>query len=216
MSGGKAVVVDHGIGNLRNVVRALVAAGAEVDPSSDPNVVAAADRLVLPGVGAFRGCMDEMRSRGQLDAVLEFVRAERPLLGICVGMQILFEVGEEFGETPGLGLLPGRVRALPATRSDGTAHKIPHIGWSALVPASGSLWAGTILDGVEPGTAAYFLHSFEGVPTNPADRLADCDYGGRPVCAAVRRGDIHGCQFHPEKSGPAGIAILRRFLNLVP
>jgi len=216
MSGGEVVVVDHGVGNLRNVVRALAAAGAEVELSSAPNVIAAADRLVLPGVGAFRGCMDEMRTRGQLDAALEFARTGRPLLGICVGMQILFDVGEEFGETPGLGLLPGRVRALPATRSDGTAHKVPHIGWGALVPAPGALWAGTILDDVEPGATAYFLHSFEGVPTSPADRLADCVFGGRPVCAAVRRGNIHGCQFHPEKSGPVGIAILRRFLDLTP
>ncbi|KAA0577869.1 imidazole glycerol phosphate synthase subunit HisH [Azospirillum sp. B21] len=210
----RTIVVDHGIGNLLNVVRALSACGADARLSCDPKEVAGADRLILPGVGAFRDCMAELDRLGLSDAVRDFHSSERPLLGICVGMQILFELGEEYGETPGLGLLPGRVVAVPETGNDGTRHRIPHIGWAALEPAPSASWDAGILGGLPSGSAVYFLHSFMAVPADPAHRLAECDYDGRRICAAVGRGTLFGCQFHPEKSGPAGLTILKRFLTL--
>jgi glutamine amidotransferase len=137
------------------------------------------------------------------------------VLGICVGMQMLMQIGEEFGEHEGLGVVPGRVRAIPGTRSDGTSHKIPHIGWSALDKPNGNTnWEGTILEGVAPGSTCYFVHSFTAEPADDSYRLADCDYHGRRISAALRAGNVSGTQFHPEKSGETGLRILRNFLAL--
>lgn len=206
-------IVDYGIGNLMSVSRAVEAVGAEARMVSDADGIAAAERLILPGVGAFGDCMAALAARGLVAAVLAHAAAEKPLLGICVGMQMLFDVGEEFGETPGLGLIPGRVAAIPTTAPDGTPVKTPHIGWSPLLPPQGraGAWTSTPLAAVPPGTAAYFLHSFAAVPVDPDHVLAECVFGGRRVTAAAGRGTLLGCQFHPEKSGPAGLRILAGF-----
>jgi imidazole glycerol-phosphate synthase subunit HisH len=137
-------------------------------------------------------------------------------LGICVGMQMLFETSSEFGVTEGLGLIGGRVEPVPAAGTDGTPHKIPHVGWSDLVPPDGATarWSGTPLDGLPSGVAAYFVHSFTAVPSDDADRLADVYYDGWRLSAAVRRGKVFGTQFHPEKSGPAGLRMIDNFLAL--
>jgi len=209
----RVVVVDYGVGNLLSVTRALAACGAEPELSADAARIEAAPLLVLPGVGAFGDCMTELGRRGLVEPVKRRLAAGAPALGICVGMQMLLEIGEEFGEHAGLGLVRGRVRAIPRTRADGTPHKIPHIGWSPLVVPEGGSWAGTILDGVEPGAACYFLHSFAAEPADPACCLADCDYNGRRLCAAVRVGRVTGVQFHPEKSGATGLRILRGFVE---
>jgi len=208
------VVVDYGVGNLLSVTRALAECGAEVSLTGDPQAVAAARCLVLPGVGAFGDCMVELERRGLAGPLRDYLRSGRPALGICVGMQVLLDIGEEFGEHAGLGIIPGRVRAIPNTRADGTPHKIPHIGWSEIYPSPGRSWADTIFAAVRPGSCCYFVHSFTAEPADPAHRLADCDYNGRLVCAAVQAGAVYGVQFHPEKSGAVGLAILRRFLEL--
>jgi glutamine amidotransferase len=206
-------VIDYGIGNLLNVLRALEHCGASirvVDRASPD--VGRADRLVLPGVGAFGDGMAELRARGLDDVVRRHAQGGRPFLGICVGLQMMFDTGEEMGEHQGLGLLPGRVKAVPLTDTAGTPHRIPHIGWRPLLPAA--QWDGTILAGVEPGERAYFVHSFVAVPDDPAARLAEVDYGGHRLCAAVHRDNLSGCQFHPERSAHAGLAMLQRFLAL--
>lgn len=213
----KAILIaDYGVGNLLSVARAFEHCGAAVTLSSEASAIAAADRLVLPGVGAFGDCVKALRASGLDQAVLAHAARERPLIGICVGMQMLFEGSEEFGHHEGLGLVPGVVRKIPDTKPEGGSLKVPHIGWSPLVlPESGrSSWEGTPLSTLEPGTATYFVHSFHGQPVDPSHRVADAMYGGRRVTAAVQRGAVFGTQFHPEKSGPAGLAIVRNWLAM--
>jgi glutamine amidotransferase len=207
-------IIDYGVGNLLSVERALTHVGAKASVSSDPEVVARAERVVLPGVGAFSQGMQELRRRGFIDPILAFARSGRPLLGICLGMQMLLESSEEFGVHAGLGLIPGKVVAIPRTKQDGSPHKIPHIGWNALRPSHGADWARSVLAEVPPGAYAYFVHSFAAEPTRTEHRLADVDYNGRQVCATVGDGPIMGCQFHPEKSAQVGLSILQRFVNL--
>jgi glutamine amidotransferase len=158
--------------------------------------------------------MAGLRREG-LDAVVREVAARgTPLLGICLGMQMLLDESEEFGSTTGLGLISGKVIAIPATTSAGKPHKIPHIGWSALVLPSGRAnWEGTLLQKTKQGEAAYFVHSFMADPVNQNHRVADCLYGGQAVAAAIQRDNVSGCQFHPEKSGEVGLTILRQFLD---
>lgn len=204
-------IVDYGIGNLLSVARAVEKAGGTARLTSDHQEIASAERLLLPGVGAFEACMTRLAEFGLTEPVSAFARSDRPFLGICVGMQMLFDYSLEFGHHQGLGLVPGHVAPIPAE-----GRKVPHIGWSTLrLPATRNHWQDTILDDAESGvSAAYFLHSFACIPDDPADRLADADYLGYPVCAAVQRGNIIGLQCHPEKSGPRGLRIIERFLDL--
>ena len=206
-------LIDYGIGNLLNMVRALEHCGATVrviDRASAGDVDA--ERLILPGVGAFGDGMRELRARGFDDLVKRFADTGRPFLGICVGLQMMFDASEEMGEHAGLGLLAGRVQAVPPTGADGQPHRVPHIGWRPL-QAAGE-WQGTLLQDVTPGERVYFVHSVSAHPVDPAVRLADVDYDGRRLCAAVRQGNLVGCQFHPERSADAGLRMLRRFLTL--
>lgn len=202
-------LVDYGAGNLHSVHNALKAAGAEVTVTADPYVVRAADRIVLPGVGAFRACADGLRAvPGMVEAMTERVHVEgAPFLGICVGMQLLAERGLEFGTHPGLGWIPGEVRLIAPSDP---AIKVPHMGWNdvALLPhAHGH----AVIDEGE----AYFLHSYHFAASDPQHVAAMTDHGGGLV-AAVARDNIIGVQFHPEKSQSYGLATLRRFLEWFP
>jgi glutamine amidotransferase len=211
----RVCVVDYGIGNIFSVSRALEACGAEVRLCERADEVLAADRLVLPGVGAFARGMQGLAQRGLVEPLQEYALRGRPLLGICLGMQMLFEESSEFGAHPGLGLIEGRIAAITPGLEEGIARKVPHIGWSPLaVPPAGAGWDGTLLQGIAPGTPAYFVHTYTAEPTHEIHRLADTHYGEARIAAAVCKGPIHGCQFHPEKSGATGLAILRNFLAL--
>lgn len=209
-------VVDYGIGNLLNVVRALEHCGSSVHVvTSGAEINALPDRLVLPGVGAFGSGMAEMRARGLDEFVRRFADTGRPLLGICVGAQMLFDVGEEFGEHDGLGLISGRVRRVAEVMPDGRSHRIPHIGWSPLVlPAARPTWSGSPLSGLGEGASVYFVHSYAPEPSQESDRLADTYYDGVRICAAVGRGNVWGCQFHPERSAEVGLDVVSAFLAL--
>ncbi|MGH6626576.1 MAG: imidazole glycerol phosphate synthase subunit HisH [Burkholderiaceae bacterium] len=209
-------VIDYGIGNLLNVVRALQHCGAEVQVVDRADqVVVLPDRLVLPGVGAFTDGMVELRARGFDDLVKRYAQTERPFLGICVGAQMLFDAGEEFGVHSGLGLIPGRVQPVPAADAAGKPHSIPHIGWSRLErPPARASWDCTILSRMAPGEPVYFVHSFAPVPAHEEHRLADTYYNGVRICAAVAYNQIYGCQFHPERSAAQGLGILKAFLEL--
>jgi glutamine amidotransferase len=209
----KVVVVDYGIGNLLSVTRALSQVGADAVLSNSPNEVGNADRLILPGVGAFGDGMAGLAAAGLTDAVKRYAERGRPFLGICLGMQMMLDTSMEYGSHAGLGLIAGTVVLVPATTSENKPHKIPHIGWNRLLP-SGCSWSGTILEGLSDDRNTYFVHSFMADPADPAHRLADCDYNGRRVSAAIRRDHLYGCQFHPEKSGPVGLRILQRFVAL--
>lgn len=214
MSGPEVTVVDYGIGNLFSVKRALEHCGANVRMSSKAADIVNASRLLLPGVGAFADGMQGLLDRGLIEPLTQFAATGRPLLGICLGMQMLATASEEFGEHRGLGLIPGRVKPVPTHTIEGRPHKIPHIGWSEIFPASGDGWKGTMLEDTAAGTPVYLVHSFHHVPENPAHLLADCDYGGHRVTAAVRSGAILGAQFHPEKSGSEGLKMMTAFLRL--
>jgi glutamine amidotransferase len=209
------VVIDYGIGNLFSVRRSLEHCGASVSVSSESAAILAARRVVLPGVGAFPDGMATLREFGLEDTVRSVAAKGTPLLGVCLGMQMLFDESEEFTRTSGLGLIPGRVVPVGRQATGGEPLKIPHIGWAPLVPGVARKdWRGTPLAAMEGGEAVYFVHSFMGAPADAADCLADCFYGGHRVTAAVARGNIVGYQFHPEKSGEVGLRLLRAFLSL--
>ncbi len=207
----KAVVIDYGSGNLRSAAKALAAAGGDVRVTADAREVARADRIVLPGVGAFADC------RAGLDALPDMVEAldttvrrhGRPFLGICVGMQLMAEAGREHGRHPGLGWIAGDVVDL-SPRPDPSL-KIPHMGWNELRFAR----AHPLFEGIAAGAHAYFVHSYHLALTDSGDLLAAADYGG-PVVAAVGRGNMLGVQFHPEKSQAMGLRLLANFLNWQP
>jgi glutamine amidotransferase len=217
MSRHEVAVVDYGVGNLLSVCRGLEHCGAAVTATDDPELIASAAKVVLPGVGAFADGMAELRRRGLDTAVREAAARGTPLLGICLGMQMLLDQSEEFGVTRGLGLIAGRVIAVPPVTSEGRSQKIPHIGWSALVlPEGREDWRGTPLAQVKPGEAVYFVHSFMAQPADPARRIGDCLYGGVRVAAVIGQGNVFGCQFHPEKSGETGLNVLRQFVSTEP
>lgn len=209
----QVTVIDYGIGNLFSVGRAIEHCGAQVQLSGEAAAIDAASHLVLPGVGAFADGMAGLRERGLVEPIRRYAASGRPLLGICLGMQMLASTSEEFGEHEGLGLIPGRVRPVPPVDNAGKPHKIPHIGWSALTPAPGVHWEGSPLAGTPVGAAVYLVHSFHVVPDDPAHLLAQCDYGGHRVTAAIRSAAVFGCQFHPEKSGAVGLEIMRTFVG---
>jgi glutamine amidotransferase len=205
-------LIDYGSGNLRSAEKALVRAadgGAQIHVTFDPDLVARADRIVLPGVGAFAACMAALSKReGLIEAMSEAVKTRAaPFLGVCVGMQLLASRGLEFGETPGLGWIAGDVRKVV---TDDPAAKVPHMGWNSLTDVSGPPPIAGI--GEAP---MYFTHSFAFYPSDPADVAAYVDHGGK-FPAAVAKGNVAGVQFHPEKSQSAGLALLARFLEWRP
>ena len=210
----KVVLVDYGVGNLLSVRRALEVVGAEVEVTGDVQAIRAADRIVVPGVGAFGNCVSRLKQFNLTEELLEFSTRERPFLGICVGMQMLLDGSDEFGGHDGLGLIPGRVSEVPATGLDNQPHKVPHIGWNELCRSGDSDWSASILKDVAEGDAVYFVHSFAAQPVDPAHAVAHVDYNGRSITAVVQRGLTMGTQFHPERSGDIGLRIMSRFIAL--
>ncbi|MDB5934533.1 MAG: imidazole glycerol phosphate synthase subunit HisH [Massilia sp.] len=209
----KIVVID-GIGNLRSVAQALraVAPEANVIISGDPAEIDSADRIVLPGQGAMRDCMRSLSESGAQDAVLRAF-ATRPVMGVCVGEQMLFDRSEE-GDTPGLGLIPGQVvrfQLAGRVQADGSRFKVPQIGWNRVRQARAHpLW-----NGVADNSYFYFVHSFYGQPDNPQHMVGETDYGA-PFCCAVARDNIFATQFHPEKSAGAGLQVYKNFVSWNP
>lgn len=201
------------MGNLLSVSRALEHCGADCFCISDAGKFEKAEKLLLPGVGAFAKAMGELRAKELIQPLHQAAAKGIPLLGICLGMQMLLSESEEFGLTPGLGLIPGRVVPIPPTAVSGEPLKTPHIGWSELASCSTSNWLESCPPGHRAHGAMYFVHSFMAVPTDPAVRLADCFYGDHRIPAVIKQKNVTGCQFHPEKSGKSGLAFLRRFLE---
>ena len=208
-------VVDYGMGNLRSVSQAVlhVAAGTGLDVvvTQRPEEVMAADRVVLPGQGAMRDCMRELHDSGLKDAVLH-AAAHKPMLGVCVGMQMLLDHSEE-QDTPGLGLIPGRVRRFRLEgrlQPDGSRYKVPQMGWNRVEQHPHPLW-----DGVPDRSWFYFVHSYYAAPSDARHVAGETDYGARFTCA-VARDNIFATQFHPEKSAEQGLALYRNFLRWKP
>jgi glutamine amidotransferase len=198
------ILVDAGTGNLRSVQKALEAVGANVDRTSDPKKVLLGKRVVLPGVGAFGDFMSGLKTMGLDDAVQEITSRGVPLLGICVGMQALFEIGEEMGDHEGLCLMEGTVVKF----DDSLSVKIPHTGWNQVNVKNDT----SLFHGINSGAYVYFNHSYYCQPANRSDVIAETDYGIRYACA-VRRENIFAVQFHPEKSQTVGLQILKNFLE---
>ena len=199
-------IIDYGVGNLFSVQSSFAAIGAEAVITSDPEVIRAADRILLPGVGAYRDAAQKLRETGMGDLVREQAASGKPVMGICLGMQLLFEKSYEFGEYEGLGLIKGAVRPI---RDVAPAHyKVPHIGWNALNIHTHH----PLLKYVLEGDCVYFVHSFYATDCEGAV-IATTEYGA-PITAAVAHGNVCGCQFHPEKSGQVGLSILKAFCEL--
>ena len=197
-------IVDYGMGNLRSVQKALERVGSRAIVTDDPAVLERAQGVLLPGVGAFGDAMDSLRSRRLLAPVLRQVADGKPLLGICLGMQLLFDESEEMGRHQGLGLLPGRVVRFP--KGD---LRVPHVGWNEFRQVRGDLLAGIV-----DGAYAYFVHSYFAMPAEPMDVLATTEYG-LEFAAVVGRSSVYGAQFHPEKSQEVGLQLLKNFVRLV-
>ena len=195
-------VIDYGAGNLKSVTKAMRYLGFRADIVSDPAALRRYDALILPGVGAFPKCMAELRRSGMDRAILRETE-QKPLLGICLGMQMLLDRSTELGDTPGLGLIHGTVDRIP------TELKLPHIGWNSLRITHDN----PLLRGLSEGDYVYFVHSFAARVEDPADLALTTDYGGE-VAAMVAKGRVFGCQFHPEKSGDVGLEILKNFGEL--
>ncbi len=201
-------ILDYGVGNLFSLRSSLKYIGEEAAVTSDPDEIMAADRLILPGVGAFGDAADKLREKG-LDAVVKaFAATGKPLMGICLGMQLLFDESEEFGLHKGLGLIPGRVVPVNSLENWDRRLKIPHIGWNQLK----ILKKEPLLANVNDGECVYFVHSFCAVDCGEA--LAAVTEYGAEITASVQLGNVYGCQFHPEKSGGAGLEILRAFCGI--
>jgi len=199
----KIAIIDYGLGNLRSVIRGLEKAGANASITSDTEEIAAADGLVLPGVGAFHEGMDQL---GPLKEIVIDATRDVPLLGICLGMQMLMDTSEEHGIHPGLGLVPGRVRRFPR----GSGQKVPHMGWNSLVIEQSD---NPLFAGFGPDEYVYFVHSFY-ADTSPEYTLTSTEY----ICSfssSVGCGNTYGVQFHPEKSGAIGLCLLNNFIGMI-
>ena len=199
-------IVDYGVGNLFSLNCSLQAIGAESIVTADPLVLAAADKIILPGVGAFEDAANKLRQSGLAELLKQLAKSGKPLLGICLGMQLLFERSYEYGCHEGLGLIPGSVK--PIADVIPGDYKIPHIGWNALRLRQDN----PLFTYIKEGDCVYFVHSFYAADCEDYV-IADAEYGAY-LTAAVARGNVMGCQFHPEKSGPVGLAILKAFAEL--
>ena len=208
------VVVDYGMGNLRSVSKALESLGASVRVSGDPAEVSRADKLILPGVGAFQAAMRELSARGLVESVRRAIAQGTPYLGICLGLQLLFEESEEGKGVAGLGVLRGRVR-----RFDPSGHglKVPHMGWNQIARRQEAVSSRPngcpVLEGIPDGSFVYFVHSYYAEPTDPSVTALETDYGGR-FASMVWRDNLYATQFHPEKSQAVGLRLLKNFIDL--
>jgi len=201
-------IVDYEMGNLRSAQKACEHEGLEAVVTNDPAVIREADGVILPGVGAFRDCFKALEVRGFVPVLRDYAASGRPLLGVCIGMQLLFTISEEMGEWPGLGLIPGRIVRFPHSEL-----KVPHMGWNSLEYPGGAS-ACPLFDGLPEAPYMYFVHSYYAVPDDPSVIAATSSYGVS-FTAAVQQGNIYGTQFHPEKSQALGLRVIANFGRIV-
>ncbi len=211
----KVVIIDYGIGNILSVKQGFQKIDANVIVSSNIKIIETATHIVLPGVGAYENGMNALNQLNLTDAVIKIANKGVPLLGICLGMQMLLDESDEFGVTKGLGLIPGRVENFPLSILDHEPIKVPQINWHELVPSqSKNNWNNSLLKNHKQNDSVYFVHSFVANPSDEKHKLAEYICGGNRITAVIEKDNIWGCQFHPEKSGATGLNILKNFTSL--
>lgn len=206
-------IIDYGLGNVKSTMNALRHIGVEVILTFDREEILNADAAILPGVGAFAKGMQNLSSNNLIPIIREFISTGKPFLGICLGMQLLLEMSEEFGTNKGLGLVKGKVIKLPIP--DGLNFKLPHVGWNEIVEPEQSRWKSTILNGIPDKSDVYFVHTYVAELSDKKVVLTETDYGTVRFCSALQQDNIYGVQFHPEKSGKLGLSILKNFINQI-
>ena len=212
MGAKKVIIIDYKLGNLFSVHHACIHLGMDVVISSDPMEIKNAAALILPGVGAFPSAMENMSKMGIAELVVESVEKEKPLFGVCLGLQMLFSQSAEFGGCKGLGIIPGSVVKLSGSSKEKAKIKVPHIGWNSIEAVEGSSWSGTPLEPCAQGEFQYFVHSYVGVPDDSNNILSRTNYDGQIFCSSVQKGsNVIATQFHPEKSGEKGIKIYSKW-----
>lgn len=213
----KTAIIDYDMGNLFSVQHACSVVGLEPTLVSDASGLMEADAAILPGVGAFGEAMGNLRRLDLVVPIRDFMAQGKPLLGVCLGMQLLFDRSSEFGDHDGLGLIHGRVERFPDRTAEGEKIRVPHIGWSRIWPGpeANGQWHGSPLEGISPGEYMYFIHSFYVIPDNPAEIMSVTRYGGMEYCSSIRRGNVFAAQFHPEKSAHEGLRIYKNFAGIL-
>lgn len=204
-------VIDYGVGNVKSITNAFENQKAKVVLTREREIIMKADGLVLPGVGAFSHGMDNLNKFGLVEIIKNFVRTGKPLLGICLGMQMLLEESEEFGNSKGIGLIEGKVVKFPIKQS--IHYKLPHISWNE-IQSKKIKWENTILDNIKENSEMYFVHSYIAQPKNEKEILSVSKYHNHIFCSSIKKENIYGCQFHPEKSSQKGLSVIRNFIEI--
>lgn len=207
----KIAIIDYGVGNLHSIKKVLDNFNKNVFITEDPEKIFSADAIILPGVGSFEAGMEGLRIRNLIKPVKKFALTGRPILGICLGAQLLLDKGYEFGIFSGLGIIPGKVIKFPKLKKE----HVPHIGWNEIFPLKNNGWKKTILDSIKTSPDVYFVHSYVLQPSRREHVLALTNYDGYQFCSAIRKNNIYGCQFHPEKSSKVGLKIIENFVSII-
>lgn len=206
----KISIIDYDIGNVKSIINAFIKIGIEPILTNDRKTILSSDGVILPGVGAFGQGMENLKKHELIPIINDFVKTKKPLMGICLGMQLLMEDSEEFGINKGLGLIEGKVIKLPIQKLSN--EKLPHVSWNEI--QRNENWENTVLKDIEENSDMYFVHSFVVAPKNNKNILAFTEYSDYKFCSSVKKENIYGCQFHPEKSGKIGLKIMKNFVDL--
>ncbi len=202
-------IIDYGVGNLHSLIKAFKHFGQNAFITEEANDIKSADAIVLPGVGAFKSGMEGLMIRSLVNAIKDFSKTGKPILGICLGAQLLMSEGYEFGKFKGLDIIPGKVVIFEKIQE-----KIPHIGWNEIMPPLKKSWKGSILQSTKDRSNVYFVHSYIFKPSKQKNIFAYTQYGNTRFCSAIKMDNVYGCQFHPEKSGDVGLKIIENFIKL--
>ena len=205
-------LIDYGLGNIRSITKAFEMFGVKPILTRDPDLIMKSESIILPGVGAFAEGMSKLEELGLREHIVQFADTGKPILGICLGMQLLFDSSTEFGSSSGLGLISGCVEKI--SQEEGEIKKLPHVSWNSLVARSDVTWDQTILDGLDNLTDMYFVHSYCAKPFNRSYVLSETSYSGVSFCSTVKKNNIYGCQYHPEKSAHYGLQVIENFIKL--
>lgn len=206
------VIVDYGLGNIHSLIKAFLHFDKKVVLTKDPHIIQNSSGIILPGVGAFAAGMRELQARNLVHVIRQAAQEGKPILGICLGAQLLLSEGHEFGVHAGLDIIPGKVLQFDTRKCH---EKIPQIGWNLLAAPTGVSWKSTILQPIQSKDQMYFVHSYFLQPEKKENEFAFTNYGGFEFCSVVKKGNIYGCQFHPEKSGKSGLSVIKNFIELV-